>query len=526
MKSILTNYTLMRRSAWFAVLLLAACRSRGATIAATAPNLTQAELDQASGATLALGAGTYTVSAPLNVHSGTTITGAPGFASHVVGTLAQGQYLFNIDPNSSAITIAGLDIVSSGGVVGIWTGTLSGLHITGNRIQSTGGGTAADGGPINGIDIRTASDDTEICWNYFHDSPGIARNWQINNPSDGHFDHNEFYNVNDGGHVYAPNQTTCSWNYGHHLGRMGQECQSWGAAGENDGANFVCDHDVFFDYINPWYNSEAISFCTTASTNDHLTNCYFGGTMIGNTWGPAAGGVNRFGYAFEAMAPNLDVSGNTIVAPNATFAGIGAGMAIVARNNNIYGAANCIYGALGGDVGPGGAPGSYQAGAALQNTIVNDLAGAPVPPANTFAGPQFANGSTPPATAPALTATSPSAGVVDLSWPTPLPSAMPLTITATGDGSAQGTLTIPAGAMSATVDNAHDGWGLLFSLNGATTTVLVAGDWSLPYVGVPVLAGPETQPSQPASQPTTAPAPVELQQIRLYSNGTYSSTQP
>ena len=44
---------------------------------------------------------------------------------------------------------------------------------------------------------------------------------EIDFPHNSHLDHNLFYNINDGGHIYDPVNTTFSYNFGTLIHRMG-----------------------------------------------------------------------------------------------------------------------------------------------------------------------------------------------------------------------------------------------------------------------------------------------------------------
>ena len=109
-----------------------------------------------------------------------TLQGSPNFASHLVFKLS-GQSLYGmvLAANSSNVTITGLDLISSNGVLGMYNGnTLSHIHFTGNHMQF-GGGATANNTAVFGIYASVGCDDLQITNNYFHDSPTSVRTWEV-----------------------------------------------------------------------------------------------------------------------------------------------------------------------------------------------------------------------------------------------------------------------------------------------------------------------------------------------------------
>jgi hypothetical protein len=366
---------------WFAV------QSRADTITANQADDLQPKLDSAAGGTLVLGAGTFNVSQTLLVHAGTTIQGAPNFASHLVFNLpAQTPYGVVIEANASNITITGVDIQSTNSIFKMMDGNAySAIHIVANQLQY---GTADNGLDVYGLFSTIPCNDLEITWNYWHDSPNTDRNWQIWGLSNSHIDHNLFYNIHDGGHYLEPTlNNTFSWNYGSTVCRMGQEIQG---SGKNE-SGLVCDHDVFFDHPNAYNDSEGMSVCPNWTSGVVVSNGYFRQNMVGS-WGKmtggAVGGPNRLGYGLESISPDGMYVNNTIVLTHLSADAIASGEHSTANNNTVYGGSNALWGVFGGDGSPEGASSSWTLGSGAQANVVNAaLDGAPPPPANTFAGP-------------------------------------------------------------------------------------------------------------------------------------------
>jgi len=402
---------------WFAA------QSRADTVTANPGDDLQSKLDMAASGTLVLGAGTFNVSQTLLVHAGTTIQGAANFASHLVFNLpAQTPYSMVIEANASNITITGLDIQSTNSIFKMMDGNrYSAIHIIDNQLQY---GTGNNGLDVYGLFSTIPCDDLEITWNYWHDSPTSDRNWQVWANTNSHLDHNLFYNINDGGHYLEPTlNNTFSWNYGTHIHRMGQEIQG---SGHNE-SGFVADHDVFYDFVNAYNDTEGMSVCPNWTSGVVVSNGYFrnsllAGSTFGTMTGGAVGGPNRFGYALESIAPGALFTGNTIILSSLSADAIATGENSTANNNTVYGGSNALWGVFGGDGSPAGATSAWTLGSGTLANVVNaGLDGAPPPPPNTFAGPaiysQTNNGTqwtptwTPPASdAPVPQGAAPPAG--------------------------------------------------------------------------------------------------------------------
>jgi hypothetical protein len=372
-------------------LLSLATQAMAQIVANPGDNL-QAKLDSAVNGTLTLGAGTFNVTGPLIVHTGTMIQGATNLASHVVFSLSgTNLYGFVIEGNAKNVTITGLDVYSSNGICKFGDGngnSYSGIHLIANNFKY-GDGTLPDGTLVFGIAGTNGCNDLEITWNCFHDSPNSVRNWEVWGEKNSHLDHNLFYNIDDGGHLVAASNTTFSYNYGSHLIRMGQEIQDFGAVGQN----LIFDHDVFFDYFNAFNDSEGLSVCPQATTGVVVSNCFVSldllpGAGFGKMINGAAGGPNRFGYGIEMICPGGVLNNDTIVMAALSADASASGETTTVNNCTLYGGNNALWGVWGPDYGPNGQKGSFTFGAgSLANTVNATVSGAPSPPANTFAGP-------------------------------------------------------------------------------------------------------------------------------------------
>jgi hypothetical protein len=337
--------------------------------------------------TVSFGSGTFTVTQPLEVKTGVTITGvmpAQGatLPTYLVFSLPggdQSSYGFVIDGGAQNVTIEWLDITSNMGLVQMSkTGTYSQTTIQHNNLQY-GGGSLSDGSLVYGISITVSNNHTYIINNYFHDSPNSVRNWSIFFASDSKFSNNEFYNINDGGQLeYMGANVQFNQNYGTYIHRMGQE-----TAGSSSTSEFQVDGNVFYDYVSPYNDTEGVSICIYGN-DTQIENNYFDANIApGSSWGAqsgdAAGGPNRFGYAIEASGTPCTVSGNTLVG---TWAEDVSCMSanILVSGNSVYGWG--LWGDFVGEPGPTGY-GSVSAGT---NSIDRNASDAPAPPANTFAG--------------------------------------------------------------------------------------------------------------------------------------------
>jgi hypothetical protein len=537
-----------------------AAHAAAATITANPGDNLQAKVNAAANGTLNLGAGTFNVSIPLIIHTGTTIVGAPNLASHVVfnvtGTDAS-LFGMTVDANAQNVTIEGVDLVSNHGLLKLMDGNgYNAIHFIANNAQF-GGGAFSNGNLVYGITATVGCNDLEICWNYFHDSQNSVRNWEVWNDKNSHLDHNLFYNVADGGHFEEPTlNNTFSWNYGTLIHRMGQEIQG---SGHNE-SGLICDHDVFYDFVNAYNDTEGMSVCPNYTNGVVVSNGYFrnslaSGATFGTMTGGAVGGPNRFGYALESIAPAAVFQNNTIILSSLSADAIASGETTTANNNTVFGGSNTLWGVWGPDFGPTGTKGSFTLGSGTLANVVNlALNGAPPPPANTFAGPAIYaatnNGTlwtptwTPPnaptntpaqgsalpintsGNLPGLTVT-PTNSTAALSWTTPLANVSIHTFTPTDDC---GTITLTDPAVAVTLANLNAGWTYCSAITGTLNGVAATGSITYATTGISP-AGTTATTAALASAPTTSaiattqPAsPVLVHTVQVFSDGSINVT--
>jgi hypothetical protein len=505
------------------------------TVTANPGDNLQSKLDAATGGTLQLGSGTFNVSSSLNIHSNTTILGAANLSTKIVFNLANADsssYGFVLDANGSNITVQGVDLTSNRGVFGLTqNGPYKSIHILANNIKYGGGQMSQSNNTyITGIFLSVGCNDLQICYNYFHDS-FYTRNWELWNCNNSHLDHNLLSNVSDGGHLLESSNTTFAYNYGTHLHRMGQEIQGTSTSA----TNLVFDHNVFYDWVTPYNDSEGLSVCPNFTTNIVVSNNYFrlniaSGSGWGTMTGGAVGGPNRFGYVVESIAPNLLAENNIGIMAECSADFIGSGEGTTANSNQIWGGSNALWGVFGGDGSPTGTHSSYNLGTGAQaNTIVSNLTGAPNPPANTFAGPQFFGGAKPvpvssSSSAPqiaGLTATVTDNGAV-LSWTNAMTNIAIHTYTPSDDC---GTVKTTGPLATAQLANLNAGWGYSFNVSGTVNGTTISGTVSATTTG----QSPDGTTSTQATLVTVTPPPVtkvisEVVTVTSYTNGVAGKT--
>jgi hypothetical protein len=407
----------------------------------------QAALNAAKpGDTVSFPSGTYNFSGSVSIPTGVTVTGMSNGSSHINFNLSgQDLYGFKLNGNDSNVTIENLDIVSNHGIVSMQDGSgYNNITITNNRLEYGGGSTAA-GIDVMGIEVTINNNNTQITNNYFHDSPNSNRNWVIYFASNSNFDHNTFYNINDGGQLeYMGANDSFSYNYGTYLHRMGQE-----TAGSSSTVNFKVDGNVFYDYVSPYNDTEGVSICVYG-TNTQIENNYFDANIApGSSWGQqsgaAAGGPNRFGYAIESSGFPGTVSGNTLVGNWAEDVSVMGAENVT--GNEIYGSG--LWGDIENEPGPNGF-GSLTQSNNLEDSNIND---APPPPANTnsylgVSGSNATGSSTTTTNTPTTTTSSGNTGSTTTTTTTTTTSTNSTGTTATLSGVANGITGLTANVLS------------------------------------------------------------------------------
>jgi hypothetical protein len=339
-----------------------------------------------SGDTVQFSAGTFNINSPIVIPSGVTVQGVSVSQTHIVFNLAGGNntsYGFSIAGNASNVTVQQLDLVSNHGIIQLSLGNpyhdvFNNIVITGNNFQY-GGGQFSDGTLVFGIFVSMHNNGLQITHNYFHDSTGQAtRNWEIWASTNDNVDYNLFYNIEDGGQFSCPGENVSfSYNYGTHIHRMAQE------GGMCAGSNMIVNGNVFYDWTNPYPDSDAISIVGPCAQMEYTNNFFQASIAPGSSWGtPDGGGMHRFGMAIEGTGEPATVTGNTFVGTWACLYSSTMANAQVS-NNTVFGGG--LWGDFDGEPGPDG----YGGVNASNNKIDRNASDAPAPPANTFAGPAF-----------------------------------------------------------------------------------------------------------------------------------------
>jgi hypothetical protein len=340
-----------------------------------------------AGETVYLGAGTFNISSTIIIPTGVTVTGASVNETHINFNLPggdNGSYGFSIARNASNVTIEQLDIHSNHGCIQMslgdaYTESYTNVLITNNNFQY-GGGVLSSGTIVFGIYGSMRNTGLQVTHNYFHDSTlEGTRNWCIWGASNSNLDYNVFYNIEDGGQIVDPGENlSFSHNYGTHIHRMGQE------GGLYQGSSVTCDGNVFYDWVNPYPDSDALSIVGPSGEVNYTNNFFRASIAPGSSWGiPDSGGMHRFGISIEGTGEPANVTGNTFVGTWACCYSSTMRDANVS-DNTVYGGA--LWGNFDGEPGPYG-----YGGVIASNNSVKSVNNAPNPPANTFAGPN--NGS-------------------------------------------------------------------------------------------------------------------------------------
>jgi hypothetical protein len=365
-----------------------------------------------SGDTVLLGAGTYNLSSPINVPNGVTVSGISPDSTHVIFNLPGGEYTsygFVVNGNSSNVTLQNMDMISNHGLITMRDGSgYNNITISYNNFQY-GGGQLPNGTFIFGIYGTILNNNLQMTHNYFHDSTVAgSRNWCIWFAQNSNIDYNLFYNIVDGGQICDCGQNlSFSHNYGTMINRMGQE------AGLDSNSSMTIDGNVFYNWNYPYDDSDALSIVGVSGQINYTNNFFQASIAPGSSWGPGDNsGFNRFGLAIEGTGRPAVVSGNTWVG---TWACDYSSTMVNAQvyNNTVWGGA--LWGDFDGEPGPNG-NGSVNA---YNNTLHSSASGAPAPPVNTFAGPNFGGGAvSAPATSSDPASSAPTSSAPTSSAPT------------------------------------------------------------------------------------------------------------
>jgi hypothetical protein len=351
-----------------------------------------------------------------------------------------------------------------------------------------------------------------IDYNYFHNGPSGIRQFQLFQPTNTQVDYNLYYDVWDAGHVdIADSQSdifSYQYNYGTGIINKGLEAQS--QFGPTEQGNIDASYNVFYDWNNANYNTFGLSVPINYGTNSIVSHNYLAATLApGASFAPSTD--QRFGYAIEAAGINGLVEDNTIIGP--WVAGIVSSSAgTQADNNAFYGSE--AWGYLYDE--PGIQPGVSISGGtgSLANTLDPNVADAPAPPPNTFAGPAFWDG-----TIPADPVSSGSSGSGSSSSGGSTSSGNPILPTS-GDGGLNGAgSTGSSGSSSSSSGGSSSGGGIGSTLPSSGDGGLNAGGGSSSsggnsssggvVIGTPAIANPRdlatTDGKQMAPFPTDGP---------------------
>lgn len=479
----------MRKTAFILALFLCAAL-RAATI--TGP-LTQANINAAAGGTLDVSAGTFNLTSPITVPSGTTIQGAANFGSHVVfaGLSGNNSWGFVIAGNASGVTLAWLDLHSNSGLVkGLDGSKYTNLHLVDDQFQYGGG--SYSGGAVGCINITVSNSGTQITHDLFHDSPASNRNWFIFNASSANLDFNVFSNVFDGGQLQYPGANdSFSYNFATGLQNKMQE-------GDISGASNL---QVIGNVAYGWKSTNASSMILSLLSNTAKTPAAGWPVEFKSNWGQlalangAAGG--RSGVGFEVGGGPVDCTGNTVGVVNGPAAIQTDTPGSTGSGNKAFGnfAAPAGWGAYATQAGPSGAGGRW---AGSIGTATTSLAGMGAAPTNSFAGPAFYPGNAPVVTPPvnppvpsgvgSLTLTAnPTDDGVTVSWGTlQLTNLAFHCYTPTQNC---GTLAEAGPASGAMFSNLNSEWGYSLDVTGVAAGKTYAGTVKFSTTGDPSPAG-------------------------------------
>jgi hypothetical protein len=429
----------------------------------------QAAIDAARpGDIVNIPAGTFDLNGSLRVHSGITIKGqSGGNSSHLNMNLGGGDwYGFIIDGNASNVTLDSMDMHSSRGLIRMTEGSrYTNVKITNNRFQHKGFWEVVGSSYLFGIRGTVANEGLQITGNYFHDSQDSLRSFEVWYARNAKFDHNTYFNTDDGGHIMEPqDNVSFSYNYGTKMHRMGIEIQ-----GDTPSSGLKVVGNVFYDWVNPYYDSFGLSVVNHHAHNTLVADNYLKANIAsGSGWGqPDGGGVRRFGFGIEAGGLEMNVRNNTIVG-NWIGGVVVSRKNVALKDNHKWGPGNW------GDYTTEPSPDGY--GSILDlggNTVDRDESHAPAPPKDTNGGDENSAAVT-NVVGNVLTDTT-----AKLTWafknldPTKVTS-IRVDIRSTVGGQVFPSQTFSGHPTTATLANLHPGWQLDFTVVAITASGEVA----------------------------------------------------
>ncbi|CAN5712534.1 hypothetical protein BH09PLA1_BH09PLA1_03470 [soil metagenome] len=203
--------------------------------------------------------------------------------------------------------------------------------------------------------VSSTADGLIIDSNHFHDSEKSDRNLEIWGWANGSYSYNNFYKINDGGHIMNPGHNfLLKGNVGRLIHRMGVEIQQDRYAPTVWSKNLVIEDNVFSDWNKPYWDSMGMSV-PVAGEGVTIRNNYIKQNAFNGEWGqPDSSGKVRGSYGIEApQAPSGQaggiVEGNTIISERNVMAVSAPGKNTVVRNNKFYG--SYTWSVVGGEPG-------------------------------------------------------------------------------------------------------------------------------------------------------------------------------
>jgi hypothetical protein len=372
----------------FGVILLAVALPTLAQTLSPGANVQAAVNAAVAPATITLGAGTFTGTAPLTLPTGITLTGSGALATHCVWTLPPATpWAIIIAANASNVTVTNLDISSNLGLLKMLDGSAyKSIHIVANNL-SAGGGTYT-GGLVYGINDTIPCSDLQLTHNYWHAIPGMA--YAIFGMSGSNIDFNLYSGVAHGGQIQNPGaNNSFSWNYGTGFTTKMQEGNISGAA------SLTVSNNVAYAWSTINSSSMGLSLLQNSAAPVTGWPVAFANNYIDLSLAGGGAGTTS-GVGMEVGGGAVNCTGNLVRLANGPSAIMTDTPGSTGTSNQAFG--TFIYGAYssqGGPNGPGGWIGTI-------GTATTNLSAMPGDPANTFAGPAF-YGTAPPPAPPTLT---------------------------------------------------------------------------------------------------------------------------
>jgi hypothetical protein len=282
------------------------------------------------GGSLTFPAGTYELSAPLEVYTNTLIKGVAtgrSFSTDLDATLpidlsnpADQQvrpYVFVLAGSDANVTIEGLDIQSNGGIVDMTQGSsYDNITITENelqyrtiifptladeKVQEYGEYIAyQDGAQAEGINDTVAATNLDVTYNLAQNSPDSDRFAYTSNSTDAEFDNNEFEGVNAGVQFNYPNGG-CTFNDNFGTGLYNKALET----AMDFSPGFEANGNEFYNWTLPQDNSFGLSVVELVGSTPY-------GQLItvNNNWIDVNAPGKLFGY--NPIVVNHVVTGYTL----------------------------------------------------------------------------------------------------------------------------------------------------------------------------------------------------------------------